>query len=61
MDTPALFSVTECSQMTGQTDIWDALDTTDTDTAADVEDGALFGLRVTDEPGDGALFGLGIA
>lgn len=66
--TDALFSAWECSQITGQTDIWDALDTTETATPAvttedtpEPADGALFPVRVTDEPtGDGALFGLGV-
>ncbi|TQN26101.1 hypothetical protein FHX37_4195 [Haloactinospora alba] len=60
MDQP-LFSEWECSQITGQTDIWDAIETTEEEKIVPPElpnDGSLFGLRVTSHPQGGALFGV---
>ncbi|GAA1994311.1 hypothetical protein GCM10009799_20520 [Nocardiopsis rhodophaea] len=62
----ALFSEWECQQMTGQTDLLDAvadaLDEPATGQAAPgmPSDGTLFALRPTTAPTrDGALFGIG--
>lgn len=74
VETPALFSITEVSQLKGQTDVFgqvaDALAETPAPAPVAVEtpaatlpgDGTLFALRVTDTPDHtaGALFGLGI-
>ena len=65
----ALFTEFECTQIKGQTDIFeqveDALAETTAPAPVAVEtpgDGTLFALRVLDTPGTttGALFGLGI-
>lgn len=66
----ALFSEYECTQLKGQSDIFDQVEDALTETApapvveeADLPgDGTLFALRVTDtpDPEAGALFGLGI-
>lgn len=63
METPALLSTAECSQMRGQMDIWDAINASTTEPAAEVEPdagGALFALRLTDrqDATSGALFAI---
>lgn len=60
----ALFSEFECSQLRGQTDIFEQVDTAlaEQKRARQAErEGALFPVLITTEPGDdGALFGLTI-
>lgn len=74
MGVDALFTEFECTQIKGQTDIFEQVEEALAETPApapvvvetskmDVPgDGTLFALRVTDTPGTttGALFGLGI-
>ncbi|MUL39624.1 hypothetical protein FZ103_00250 [Streptomonospora sp. PA3] len=58
----ALFSTWECQQLRGQVDIWDAIAEAEAETPAAPQprNGALFAMRVLDEPADGALFGIGV-